>query len=614
MKRYAILGSGAREHAIAWKLSLEIGTENVFCLPGNTLIPNSHAVDMMNAQAVRQFCKDREISTVIIGPEAPLAEGVSDILRQNGLRVFGPSKEGAHLESSKIYSKRFMERHHVRTAKFEAFANITNGLNALDTWNQNECVVKFDGLAAGKGVFVCKNLSEAKEALYTLREHHGENTNFLIEEKLSGTELSLIIVTDGNRWRAFPFAQDHKRLGDGDRGPNTGGMGACAPIPALSKALHTAIEDSIVETTLNGIRKQKIRYVGFLYFGIMITPTGPYLLEYNARMGDPEAQALLATLQSPLSELVDAAIDGKLGRIKPKFRADYSACIVHCCEGYPNSTTDAALVEGLENLDTHTNMFFGGSRQEHGRVYAAKGRAFSVVTQASTPGEALQKAYAESAKLHFRGQHYRRDIGSRWLHPLPRNGEPARFAFLASGRGSNFAAILNEINNGCLQQIAQPVLLISDKAEAGALDVAAQNNIPSHVIEKAPLSSTEFESRILTLLRDYRADYVILAGFMRILSPRFVSEWRGRLVNIHPADTLSHKGLDGYQWAFEQQLNSTKITVHLVDDGVDTGPILAQADVDLSGVTSSEEVQSRGLKVEHKLFSATLADLVGQQL
>jgi phosphoribosylamine--glycine ligase len=606
----AILGSGGREAALAWKLRQEVGESNVWVLPGNPGIAGSKNIDCMNGPEVLRFCKENHVELVVVGPEAPLAAGVSDFLRENNVRVFGPSKRAAELETSKIFAKRFMNRHGVQTAPYALFTSAAEARTHVGK-SSTPCVIKYDGLAAGKGVYVCENSAEALSAINELSSHFGENCQILVEEKLKGSELSLIVVCDGKTYKPFPFAQDHKRLLDGNRGPNTGGMGACAPVPGIPEKIETEIFEKIVAPTLNGLAKENFDYRGFLYFGIMLTSNGPYLLEYNARMGDPETQALMPCVKSSLYQVLNFAAMGKLSSAPLTFHNQFFAAVVFSCEGYALTgapTPKPQAVNGLSALNSGTLVFHSATAiGSQGEILAQKGRAFVLTSGGNTPQEALQNVYAECAKISFSGHHYRRDIGCSWQNPLPRI-EPLRLGILVSGAGSNMNAIIESTRTGVLKGVCDVAVVASDLPNAPALKIARSRGIIASAIPRSNHTRESFERSLAWLLRDHKVDVVVLAGFMRILSPLFISEFRGRIVNIHPADTKQHRGSDGYEWALKNNLSATQITVHMVDEGLDTGPILAQAWVDLQGAATISEVKSRGLSVEHRLYSETLRE------
>ena len=308
--RVAIVGSGGREHALAWKLEQSPEVAEVVVLPGNGGTPCRAPVDAGDVEGIRTWCVEHGADLVVVGPEAILAAGLVDALEAAGVRAFGPCRQATRLESSKVWAKELMARHGVSTAPFGVFETVEEAQSLLAA-RGHDAVLKYDGLAAGKGVFVCRDAGEAERALEALAARWGPDARGLVEDRLEGRELSVIGVTDGRDIRLLAPSQDHKQLLDGDRGPNTGGMGAFAPVPFADEALLGAIRRRVVEPTLEGLRAERIPYRGFLYFGLMVTADGPQVLEYNARMGDPEAEVVLPALNSDLLPLLVACLDGR---------------------------------------------------------------------------------------------------------------------------------------------------------------------------------------------------------------------------------------------------------------------------------------------------------------
>ena len=298
--KIVVLGSGGREHALGWKLAQSVSWENVFTLPGNGGIPNSHSVDPSDFPAVEAFCLQNKIDLIIVGPEVLLDKGIVDYFRKTKVQIIGPDLKASKLESSKVFSKEFMDKYGVATAAAHKFSDIKSSQSLIEEWN-GQLVLKYDGLAAGKGVYVCDNKEDCKVALQEMKAKFGEQFDYLVEERLIGDEISVIGITDGKDILLFQPAQDHKQLLAGDKGPNTGGMGAYCPVPICDEKMLKQIQKDIIEPTIRGIDEEGFDYYGFLFFGIMLTETGPKLLEYNVRFGDPEAEVMLPALKSDLS-------------------------------------------------------------------------------------------------------------------------------------------------------------------------------------------------------------------------------------------------------------------------------------------------------------------------
>jgi phosphoribosylamine--glycine ligase len=412
--KIAIIGSGGREHAIAWKLAQSAGWENIYVLPGNAGIPKSQFVDINDFQVLEQFCRTENIGLIVVGPEQPLANGIVDYFRKTDIKILGPSKSAAIMEGSKIFAKEFMRRHGVATSDFEVFDNVEAAMPYIRTKN-GDCVIKYDGLAAGKGVFVCNNMQEAEAAMTEFLETYGEKADFIVEDKIVGDEISIIGLTDGKTIRLLPPAQDHKQVFDNDLGPNTGGMGAFCPAPFYTEKLAAEIDRLIIQPTLRGIEKDALDYKGFLYFGVMMDEKGPKLLEYNARLGDPETEVLLPALNADLVIAVLAALDGSLEEIDWSWNPGFFVDVVLTSGGYPKSFPKGFAIKGLEDVDKDTLLFYAGVKSNGEDLLTDGGRVINVVCKGASLNEAIENAYRNCNKICFEGMHYRKDIGRRQL-------------------------------------------------------------------------------------------------------------------------------------------------------------------------------------------------------
>mgnify|MGYP003601613912 CR=1 FL=1 len=408
--KIAVIGRGGREHALAWKLAQDAGAENVFCLPGNGGTANNRPIAEHDFAGIRSFCESEGIDLVVVGPEAPLARGLVDLLAGAKIRVFGPPRAAARLESSKTWAKQFMQRHGIATAAGAFFESVRAATEHVRT-QRGGLVVKYSGLAAGKGVFVCPDPAEAPAALQEIGRRHGPNAPIVVEELLEGPEVSIMGVVSGTAIQLFPASRDHKRLLDGDRGPNTGGMGAYAPVPDVAAAQLDEIRRTIIEPTLKGLAEEGIAYRGFLYFGLMLTAAGPKLLEYNARLGDPETEVLLPALDGPLLPTLLASFDGALEwhpfAIKPGAVVD----VVLAAGGYPGDVRAGVPIAGADATDAL--VFHAGTEIRNGALTVAGGRVLNVVAHGADLAAARQKAYAACAQIRFDGMQYRTDIGGR---------------------------------------------------------------------------------------------------------------------------------------------------------------------------------------------------------
>jgi phosphoribosylamine--glycine ligase len=406
-----IIGGGGREHALAWKFAQSLGWNNVFAVPGNAGISNSIAIDIQDFDQIENFCKQHHIDLIFVGPEQPLTNGIADYFKTSRIQVFGPGKQAAQLEGSKIFAKNFMKKYGVRTAGFQQFNHIDDAKKLIEE-KQGNLVVKFDGLAGGKGVFVCSSVAEATEALHTLENTYGKKVKFLIEDKIDGDEVSVIGFTDGNTIKTLPISQDHKQLLDGDKGPNTGGMGAYCPVD-LPPEISDDITQNIIRPTLKGIKSERMNYKGVIYFGLMIKDKKAYLLEYNVRFGDPETEVLLPALKTDLYEITQACLNGNLAETEFEFNPGYFVDVVLVSGGYPKKYEKRKEIKGLDKVSDDCLIFHAGTKKTGGKFFTDGGRVLNVVANGKTLDEAIEKAYREVEKISFEGMFYRKDIGKR---------------------------------------------------------------------------------------------------------------------------------------------------------------------------------------------------------
>ena len=418
--RVLVVGGGGREHALAWKLAGE-GNTDVVCAPGNAGIARSvrtAAVDVADPSAVVALARRERIDLTVVGPELPLDRGVVDCFRGEGLRIFGPSRGAAQLEGSKVFAKRFMARHGVPTARYRACARADEAHGVVASGEFGfPVVVKADGLAAGKGVVVAADRAEADAAIRASMEERcfgDAGARVVIEECLVGPEASFFALCDGRAAIPLTSAQDHKRIFDGDRGPNTGGMGAFAPSPLVDAAMQARVMREIVEPVLRGMRADGHEYRGFLYAGLMLTCNGPKVIEFNVRFGDPEAQVVLPLIDGELGPLLAAAADGDASGTTVAFKNDVRVGVVLASAGYPGAVKTGLPIEGLEAAEriAGTIVFHSGTSMKEDRVVTAGGRVLTVVAGGASYGEAIDRAYRAVGKIRFDGMQYRRDIGA----------------------------------------------------------------------------------------------------------------------------------------------------------------------------------------------------------
>jgi phosphoribosylamine--glycine ligase len=421
-----ILGSGGREHALAWAVKRSERVTEVVCAPGNGgigQIARCVPVDLKSVDSMVRLALAEQPGLIIVGPELPLSLGIVDALQQHGLRVFGPSQAAARLESSKAFAKRFLQRHNIPTAKFAVCTSAAELEKAIDKFHP-PIVVKADGLAAGKGVLICQSRQTAVNAardlfsgkLLGVAEHQ-----VVIEEFLTGDELSFLCLSDGKHVASFAPAQDHKRIGEGDTGPNTGGMGVYSSDELLDAGMKDWILRHIAEPTVRGMAEEEAPFIGVLYIGLMMTPRGPQVLEFNARFGDPETQALLVRMESDLVDALEACIDGRLGEIELRWSPGASACVIASSAGYPGSYETGFPIKGLGVAAEvpGVEIFHSGSAQVGNHLVTAGGRVLGVTAAAPSLEEALARAYEAIAEIHFEGIYFRRDIGHRALRRKP---------------------------------------------------------------------------------------------------------------------------------------------------------------------------------------------------
>ena len=408
-----LIGSGGREHALAWKLAQSPGLDTLFAAPGNPGIGEEAelvALDVSDHAAVVDFCRERAVELVVIGPEAPLVDGLADSLRAAGVKVFGPDKAPAQLEGSKAFTKALCDRANIPTAGYRAVHSLDEARAALDQFGA-PVVVKADGLAAGKGVTVAMTMTEASGAIEHLFSESGASA--VIEEFLEGEEVSLFVLTDGHAMVPFGSAQDHKRVGDGDMGPNTGGMGAYSPARVLTPELEQRALDEIVAPTIATLAAEGMPYSGVLYAGLMLTAQGPKLIEYNARFGDPECQALMMRLESDLLPLMLAIAEGRLADAPPPvFRDEVALTVVMAANGYPGKPETGGAIAGIDAV-APARVFQAGTKLADGQLVASGGRVLAVTATGPTVRAAQAAAYRAVDAIDFPTGFCRRDIGAR---------------------------------------------------------------------------------------------------------------------------------------------------------------------------------------------------------
>ena len=421
--RVLVVGSGGREHALAWKIRQSPLVDKVFCAPGNGGISQiAECVDIKadDIAGLTAFASRNKIDLTVVGPEAPLSGGITDKFSANGLRVFGPSKEAARLESSKVFMKELAKKYGIPTAVFEVFTESAAAKKYIKGF-KGKFVVKADGLAAGKGVIVCSSKEEGLEAVEAMMERKifkDAGKKVIIEECLEGEEASIIVVTDGKDAVPLASAQDHKRTLDGDKGPNTGGMGAYSPAPVVTDETMKAVMKDIIRPAIDGLSKEGIKYTGALYAGLMIDSSGPKLLEFNCRFGDPETQAILPRLKSDFVELIEASIDDEIDIASLQWDERPCVSVVISSGGYPGEYKTGFEIDGLDALEKMKDVyvFHAGTRASGEKTVTAGGRVLNVTALGSDIKDAIDRCYNAVNLIEFEGMHFRRDIGYRALN------------------------------------------------------------------------------------------------------------------------------------------------------------------------------------------------------
>ena len=414
--KIAILGSGGREHALAVQISKSKKLDKIYCIPGNAgtnFIGKNINLNLDNFNEIYNFLKDEQIELVIVGPEKPLVDGIVNYLEKKNIKVFGPNQKVSQLEGSKIFTKRICEKYNIPTAEFGIFKNKDDTFEFLKN-RKMPLVIKADGLAAGKGVYICKDMESSKNAVVEIFDgKFGIADHILVEEFLEGDEMSYFIISDGLNFKSFNTAQDHKRVGEGDTGKNTGGMGSYAPSKLINHNLEDKIINKIIKPTLTAISDMNQKYNGFLYAGLMIKNNEPYLIEYNVRMGDPECQTILPLLKTDLLDLIIACCDGKLKEKNIDWFEKKSLCIVLCSKGYPESYKKNINIPNLKNLIPEKNNFIyhAGTKISDDKILASGGRVLNFVSVSDNYLECRNEAINLIEKLNWKNGFYRSDIG-----------------------------------------------------------------------------------------------------------------------------------------------------------------------------------------------------------
>ena len=410
-----VVGGGGREHAICWKLSKEANVDKIYCAPGNAGISNvAQCIDIQDSdiENLLKFAKENKIDLTIVGPEIPLVSGIVDAFEKEGLKIFGPNKECAQLEGSKSFSKDFMIRHNLPTAKYKEYTDLDEAISEIDSFGY-PVVIKADGLAAGKGVVIPEN---REDAITTLKEMMSDKKfgnagdKIVVEEFLTGIETSILAFVDNDTIVPMVSSKDHKKVFEGETGLNTGGMGTFSPSEIYTEKLAKEVQEKILDKTLEGFKKDNLNYKGILFVGLMITEDGPKILEYNVRFGDPETQSVLFRLDTDLNKIISEILDNNLKNIEINYSKEEAICVMLTSGGYPENYEKGKVISGLENLDSDIVVFHSGTKFDNENIVTNGGRVIGITAKGKTVKEAAQKVYENIKKINFEKMHYRKDI------------------------------------------------------------------------------------------------------------------------------------------------------------------------------------------------------------
>ncbi len=417
-----VIGSGGREHALVWKIAQSPRVSKIYCAPGNpgtSQLSENVAIGVDQLQELVAFAKEQKIDITMVGPEVPLVDGIVDLFEAQDLTIIGPTKKAAQIEGSKIFAKKLLQKYKIPTATFQAFTKYHDAASYLST-QQFPLVIKADGLASGKGVAICQNLGEAEKFLRALMEDNifaQSGSRVVIEEFLEGPEVSFMVVTDGHHFKSLLPSQDHKPVFDGDRGPNTGGMGAYAPVPFVDTDLMMKIETEIVAPTIKALAAEGCIYKGILYPGLILTKDGPKVLEFNCRFGDPETQPLMSMLETDIMEVFQAIHNEKVDTLELKWKKGAAVCVMLTAKGYPGDYEKGQEIQGLATTPKNITVFHSGTSAKNGKITSSGGRVIGVTAVADDLKTALTAVYGAIGPggIHFDGMQYRRDIGKKGL-------------------------------------------------------------------------------------------------------------------------------------------------------------------------------------------------------
>ncbi len=418
-----LLGSGGREHAMAWSIAKSDKLDQLFIAPGNpgtAQVGTNVDLSLSDFETILEFIENNDIALTVVGPEKPLVDGITDFLEEKGHKVFGPSKVAAQLEGSKEFANEFMKKNRIPTADFQTYSRkeFDKALKVIKSKDEYPVVLKADGLAGGKGVFICESAEEVEKRLNELKEDERFQKaaqKLVVEEFMKGEEASVFVISDGKTAKILHYAKDHKRIGEGDTGLNTGGMGAYCPTPVIGNRMLQRVEKEIILPTVSAMLLDENPYKGILYCGLMITEEGPKVVEFNCRLGDPEAQAVLPALESDFLELMEAAVNEELNQKEVRVDDNYRCCVVLASDGYPTDYEKGKEITGLADVSDDALVFHAGTRAQDGKIFTDGGRVLSVVGMGESLEDSITNTYREVKKINFENCYYRSDIGAKGL-------------------------------------------------------------------------------------------------------------------------------------------------------------------------------------------------------
>lgn len=423
-----VIGSGGREHCLVWKLSQSKNIDKIYCAPGNAGIASQAEcleIEVEDLKGLLQAARDKKVDLTIVGPELPLSLGIVNLFEKNNIPIFGPTREAAEIESSKVFAKNLMDKYQVPTARYQVFEDYKQAQNYLQQ-QSFPLVIKADGLAAGKGVLIVQDLSQAEKVISSIMRENKfgkAGRRVVIEEYLTGEEVSMLVFTDGEYFIPMKASQDHKKICDGDLGPNTGGMGAYSPVPFFDSKTQNWVLERVFKPVIEGMRQEGRKFKGVLYAGLILTNNGPKVLEFNARFGDPETQVILPGLKTDLIEVLCATQEEKLKKIEVEWHNQTAVCIVLASGGYPAAYEKEKIITGLEKIDNQQNamVFHAGTKKKNGKFITSGGRVLGVTAWDDTLSGAIEIAYEAAGKINFERLYYRKDIGKKGLKLSPNN-------------------------------------------------------------------------------------------------------------------------------------------------------------------------------------------------